>query len=60
MADAEMALEWHSSRAEPRSRGVPMPLTETAVRHAKAAPRAIKLFDERGLFLLVQPTGSRC
>ncbi len=37
-----------------------MPLTETTIRHVKTAPRAIKLFDERGLFLLVQPTGSRC
>ena len=36
-----------------------MPLTETAIRQAKAAPRAIKLFDERGLFLLLKPTGSR-
>jgi integrase len=37
-----------------------MPLTETTIRHVKTAMRAIKLFDERGLFLLVQPTGSRC
>lgn len=36
-----------------------MPLTETAIRQAKAAPRAIKLFDERGLFLLLKPSGSR-
>jgi integrase len=37
-----------------------MPLTETTIRHVKTVPRAIKLFDERGLFLLVKPTGSRC
>lgn len=37
-----------------------MPLTETTIRHVKTVPRAIKLFDERGLFLLGQPTGSRC
>jgi integrase len=40
-------------------RGSIMPLTEMAIRQAKPAPRATKLFDGRGLFLLVQPTGSR-
>jgi Arm DNA-binding domain len=34
-------------------------LTELQVRNAKARDRAYKLFDERGLFLLVTPTGSR-
>lgn len=33
--------------------------TETAIRQAKPALRALKLFDGRGLFLLLQPTGSR-
>jgi hypothetical protein len=35
-----------------------MPLTETAIRQAKAAPRAIKLFDERRLFILLKPSAS--
>ncbi len=34
-------------------------LTELQVRNAKPRDRAYKLFDERGLFLLVTPTGSR-
>ena len=34
-------------------------LTEMQVRNAKARDRAYKLFDERGLFLLVTPTGGR-
>jgi hypothetical protein len=36
-----------------------MPLSDTAIRQAKAAPRPIKLFDERGLFLLLNQSGSR-
>lgn len=36
-----------------------MPLTDTAVRAAKAAPKAFKLSDEKGLYLLVQPAGSK-
>jgi integrase len=34
-------------------------LTDTAVKGAKARQKAYKLFDERGLFLLVTPTGGR-
>ena len=34
-------------------------LTETAIRSAKARERPYKLFDERGLFMLVAPAGSR-
>ncbi len=34
-------------------------LTEMQVRNAKARDRAYKLFDERGLFLLVTPAGGR-
>lgn len=34
-------------------------LTEAAVKAAKATTRPIKLFDERGLYLLVTPEGSR-
>lgn len=34
-------------------------LNETKIRTAKAREKAYKLFDERGLFLLVAPTGGR-
>jgi integrase len=34
-------------------------LTDTAIRNAKAGARAIKLSDSGGLFLLIQPHGSR-
>ena len=36
-----------------------MPLTELQVRNAKPAERAYKLSDGEGLFLLVQPNGSK-
>jgi hypothetical protein len=36
-----------------------MPLTDTAVRNAKARPKLFKLFDERGLYLEVTPNGSK-
>ena len=34
-------------------------LTETAIRSAKPRERPYKLFDERGLYLLMAPTGGR-
>src|SRR5580700_7047363 len=34
-------------------------LSEAKIRSAKPRDRAYKLFDERGLFLLVTPTGGR-
>jgi hypothetical protein len=34
-------------------------LTETAIRSAKPREKPYKLFDERGLYLLVAPTGGR-
>jgi integrase len=37
----------------------PMKLTDTAIRTAKAIAKPWKLFDGRGLFLLVNPDGSR-
>jgi len=37
-----------------------MSLTDTLIRQTKPQQKAIKLFDGRGLFLLVTPTGSRC
>ncbi len=36
-----------------------MPLTDTAIRQAKPAIKAQKLFDEKGLFLLVSPGGGK-
>lgn len=36
-----------------------MALTDTSIRNAKPGPKPIKLFDERGLFLLVQPSGGK-
>ncbi|WP_425228560.1 tyrosine-type recombinase/integrase [Sphingomonas sp.] len=36
-----------------------MPLTDVTVRTAKPGPKPIKLSDERGLFLLVQPSGGK-
>lgn len=36
-----------------------MPLTDPAIRKAKPGPKPAKLFDERGLFLLVTPAGGK-
>jgi len=36
-----------------------MPLSDAAVRNAKPIGRPIKLFDERGLFLLISPAGGK-
>lgn len=36
-----------------------MALSDTAVRSAKPADKAYKLSDEKGLFLLVHPNGSK-
>ncbi len=36
-----------------------MPLTDTAVRNAKPGAKPAKLFDERGLFLIVTPSGGK-
>ena len=36
-----------------------MPLTDTAIRNAKSGDKTIKLFDERGLYLEVSPTGGK-
>jgi len=36
-----------------------MELTDTAIRNAKPGLKAVKLFDAGGLYLLVQPTGSK-
>ncbi|MBU1191868.1 MAG: integrase arm-type DNA-binding domain-containing protein [Gammaproteobacteria bacterium] len=36
-----------------------MPLTDTAIRNAKPGEKSIKLFDERGLYLEVAPSGGK-
>ena len=36
-----------------------MPLTDTVVRSAKPASKAVKLTDERGMYLLLSPRGSK-
>lgn len=36
-----------------------MPLTDTTVRNARAGQKAIRLFDERGLYLEVAPSGGK-
>lgn len=36
-----------------------MPLTETQAKNAKPRERAYKLADSEGLFLLVQPNGTK-
>ncbi len=36
-----------------------MPLTDTAIRNAKPGEKPIKMFDERGLFLIVTPAGGK-
>ena len=36
-----------------------MPLTDTAIKKARPAAKQHKLFDERGLFLLISPAGGK-
>jgi integrase len=36
-----------------------MPLTDTAIRNAKPGDKPVKMFDERGLFLIVTPAGGK-
>jgi hypothetical protein len=36
-----------------------MALTDTSIRNAKHGPKPIKLADEKGLFLLLQPSGGK-
>ena len=36
-----------------------MPLTDRAVRNARPADKPIRLFDERGLYLEVAPSGGK-
>src|SRR5271170_540116 len=36
-----------------------MPLSDTAVRNAKPRNKAVRLFDERGLYVEISPTGGK-
>ena len=36
-----------------------MALTDTSVRNAKPSPKPVKIFDGRGLFLIVTPAGGK-
>lgn len=36
-----------------------MPLTDTAIKKLKASDKPVKVSDERGLYLLVNPSGSK-
>ena len=36
-----------------------MPLSDTKIRNVKTADKPYKLFDEKGLFLLIKPNGSK-
>jgi len=36
-----------------------MPLTDTAIKKLKPTSKPAKVADERGLYLLIQPTGSK-
>ena len=36
-----------------------MPLSDTAIRNAKAGAKPTKLFDERGLFMIITPSGGK-
>ena len=39
--------------------GVPMALTDTKVKSAKPTEKDYKIYDERGLFILVKANGSK-
>lgn len=41
----------------PRQMEVPMPLSDLQIRNAKPSGKPQKLFDEKGLFLLIPPKG---
>jgi hypothetical protein len=42
-----------------RKEGYPMPLSDVKIKNAKPAAKPMKLFDERGLFLIVMPNGGK-
>lgn len=36
-----------------------MPLSDVKIKNAKAAAKPMKLYDERGLFMIVMPNGGK-
>lgn len=52
-------IRTHSGTRENDRRGYPFVLTDTKVKQAKAAERQYKLYDEKGLYLIVTPSGSK-
>ena len=36
-----------------------MPLNDAKIRNAKPEPKSVKLFDERGLFIIITSTGGK-
>ncbi|QOY95723.1 integrase arm-type DNA-binding domain-containing protein [Massilia sp. UMI-21] len=52
-----MPLDDVTPTPKPASKG--KPLTDKAISNAKPGAKPVKLFDERGLFLLVTPTGGK-
>jgi hypothetical protein len=36
-----------------------MPLTATGIRNARPGPKPLRLFDERGLYLEISPSGGK-
>lgn len=52
-----MPLDDVTPTSKPTSKG--KPLTDKAISNAKPGPKPIKLFDGRGLFLLVTPAGGK-
>ena len=56
---AGQQFEWPHSGGHSERKLRSMPLTDIAVRNAKARAKPYKLGDARGLFLLVQPSGGK-
>lgn len=49
----------HIGVIKPLKEDYPIPLTDTAIRAAKPAEKAQKLFDGKGLYLLITPGGTK-
>jgi integrase len=52
-------IDSYTKVATPMQNNHRRPLTDTLIKEAKPKDRAYKLFDERGLYLLVSPNGTR-
>lgn len=49
----------YPKRSQPPHWSLPVPLSDATIRKAKPCDKPFKLFDERGLFLLVTPPGGK-